>query len=303
MAYENTGTARSLYVTITKYVGGNVEQGYPVTYNGQNSWGDVLYPTLTDTQVRQLSDAAFAARLAAFELYVEGLQAGADFTTDIVGTGATKYDPSNCGITTTTTEAPVSVYAFTVKYGTYANDVCTGQTYVVYSIHQYPAIGNTLYKNSELTQKWDIDNYVLFVSPILYSQKAVQVSKTTGKITAISTFDCSAVVPPAEPYLITHIVSTSLTSDPDNSIVSGSLKINGVTKEISAGVSSYIGYYYTNTPITMDVTGINLYVNGVFVSPKYVRYEYNSISGTTSTFTVTPTADTTVTIYVSDVSI
>jgi len=197
MAYENDGTARSLKVQVTKKQGGNIVQGYPVTYDGQLSWGDVLYPTLTDTEARQLSDVDFTARYNAFVAYVEGIEAGSDFDTDIVGDGATKYDPINCGTTTTTTVAAQPVYAFSIKYGKYPVDVCAGTDAVVYTAVQTPNVGNTLYQNAELTQIWNVTNgeHVKFVSPILYGEKAVEVSLTTGKITSITTFDCGDVSP------------------------------------------------------------------------------------------------------------
>jgi hypothetical protein len=197
MAYENNGTARSLYFTVNKQVGGNDVIGYPHTYNGQNSWGDILYPTLTDNQVRQLSDGAFAARYAAFVAYVEGIESGLDFATDIFGNGATKYDPSNCGITTTTTAGVPPVYAFSIKYGKYPVDVCNGIDAVVYTDTQLPIAGTTLYKNAALTQKWNTINgeHIRLVSPVIYGTKAIEVNLSTGKITSVTIFDCSGVTP------------------------------------------------------------------------------------------------------------
>lgn len=110
MGYINNGKERSLQITVTKKLGGNVIQGYPRTYNGQESWGDPGYPTLTDTEVRRLTDSEFDARYQAFKAYVESIEAGVSFTTDIQGDGAIR-DNAACTSTTTlptTTVAPTT---------------------------------------------------------------------------------------------------------------------------------------------------------------------------------------------------
>lgn len=94
MAYVYNGTSRSLRVTVTKKLGGVTVIGYPRVYNGQNYWGNALYQTLADTQMKQLSDAEFAARYAAFVAYVEFKEQGCDFDFDVVGDGAIKTDSS-----------------------------------------------------------------------------------------------------------------------------------------------------------------------------------------------------------------
>ena len=71
MAYINNGISRSLKFTVNKMVGGLPVQGYPHLYNGQNYWGNALYPTLTDQQLQQLGDVDFMARYNAFVTYVE----------------------------------------------------------------------------------------------------------------------------------------------------------------------------------------------------------------------------------------
>lgn len=103
--YANNGTSRSLKVTVTKTLGGIVVQGYPKTYDGQQSWGNPTYPTLTDIEARRLSDSEFSTRYNAFVAYVQSVEPGSNFATDIVGAGPTKVDSSCLATTTTTTTA------------------------------------------------------------------------------------------------------------------------------------------------------------------------------------------------------
>lgn len=109
MAYVNNGISRSLKVQVSKSLGGSVVQGYPKTYDGQKSWGNPTYPTLTDLEARRLSDADFNARYNAFVEYVQSLEPTLDFSQDIVGDGAIKTDPSCLPVTTTTTTTTVAV--------------------------------------------------------------------------------------------------------------------------------------------------------------------------------------------------
>lgn len=113
MAYVNNGTARSLVFTVTKTIGGALQQGYPKTYNGKlagSTWGHPEYAALTDQEARQLSDVDYAARLADLQDYIEGVESGSDFSTDVVGDGPTKLDPLCLPTTstTTTTAAPTT---------------------------------------------------------------------------------------------------------------------------------------------------------------------------------------------------
>jgi hypothetical protein len=104
MAYVNNGTSRSLRVSVNKVVGGNQVQGYPKVYDGQDAFPG--YAALTDEEMRQLSDVDFDTRYAAFVVYVESIEGGLDFDTDISGSGATKADPDCLPVTTTTTLVP-----------------------------------------------------------------------------------------------------------------------------------------------------------------------------------------------------
>lgn len=111
MAYVNTGDKRSLKFTLTKTVGGTAQPGYPKTYNGQLSWGNALYPTLTDIEAKQLTDAQYTARKTAFLAYVESIEAGFDSATDFTNV-SDLTDEATCPppptTTTTTTTAAVT---------------------------------------------------------------------------------------------------------------------------------------------------------------------------------------------------
>ena len=111
--YVNNGTSRSLRVAIDQRLGGISVQGYPKIYDGQQSWGNPTYPTLTDLEARQLSDSEFGLRYNAFVEYVQSVEAGSDFSEDIVGDGPTKVDPTCLPTTTTTTtlaDARIAVF-------------------------------------------------------------------------------------------------------------------------------------------------------------------------------------------------
>lgn len=174
MAYVNNGTERSLKVAVNKIVGGNQVQGYPKTYDGQVSWGNLSYPTLTDEQFRQLSEGDFTARYNAFVAYVEAVENGVDFDTDIIGDGAIRAGAS-C-ISTTTTTAALESYSFAVKYGTYPVDACNGAVGLAFATTPVPGVGTVLYKDAGLTQRWDLGAAVLFVSPALYGNEVAGVA-------------------------------------------------------------------------------------------------------------------------------
>ena len=206
MGWVNNGTARSLKITVDKTVGGN--QVLPERiYNGQLSgtvWGNPSYAALTDDEMRQLSSADFLLRYNDFVAYVESVEAGLDFTTDIVGDGATKYDAALCLATTTTTVyVPPPVYAFSIKYGEYPVDACAGTLSVVYSSVQVPGVGDFLYKDLALTQPWDTvaGSYMLFVSPVIYTDEVVNVAIVDtavydlGEIMLLTGFHCNGVTP------------------------------------------------------------------------------------------------------------
>lgn len=180
MAYVNNGTERSLKVSVYKKVGGNYVQGYPKTYDGQLSWGDISYPTLTDTEARQLSDAEFSARLVAFKSYVASVEPGVDFSTDVVGDGAIRSNEGVCLPTTTTTKQPV--WSFVVKYSTSAvlPSACGGIVDTAYSSKQFPGVGDILYADSALSIPWAKGGFVLITNPSIYGTKIVLVAVVSG---------------------------------------------------------------------------------------------------------------------------
>lgn len=200
MGYANTGFERSLTVSITKTAGGNVVQGYPKTYNGQNAFPGYL--AITDTEMARLSDGDFTTRYNAFVAYVESIESGSDFDTDIVGDGATRFNPSVClaTTTTTTTEAPVVSYPFVVTYANTAAEACTKSSAIAYAEVATPTIGTVLYEDSNLTQAWDLGTFVRFNSPVIaeFGTYVVAVSATAtaayakGEIMLKTTTDCAA---------------------------------------------------------------------------------------------------------------
>lgn len=177
MAYENNGIERSLKVEVTKKVGGNVALGYPKTYDGQGAFPG--YAALTDTEFRRLSDAEFTTRYNDFVAYVQGVEAGSDFSEDIVGDGASRANPGKClAVATTTTTAAPTVYSFTVRTAKFPVDACTGTVRSVYSDKAVPQVGDILYKDYNLTQPYDIvDNAaMLFIEPTIYGSKTILVT-------------------------------------------------------------------------------------------------------------------------------
>ena len=102
MAYVYTGTKRSLTFTLTKTVGGVTQVGYPKTYDGRLAFPG--YAAITDTEAAQLTTNQYNARLAAFQAYVESIEAGFESSTDMAN-ASTASDPATCPppVTTTTT--------------------------------------------------------------------------------------------------------------------------------------------------------------------------------------------------------
>lgn len=198
MAYVNNGTERSLKVSVYKKVGGNYVQGYPKVYDGQNSWGNPSYPTLTDIQARQLSDAEFSDRLLAFKMYVESIESGADFDTDIVGDGAIRSNEGVCLPTTTTTAQPV--WSFSVRYSASPVETCIGGVSdTAYSSKQFPGVGDFIYADSSLSIPWAKGPAVLLTNPSIYGNKITFVAVVdtveydVGEIIAVNFYDCDTI--------------------------------------------------------------------------------------------------------------
>lgn len=77
-----TGMERSLTVIIEKRIGGIIQQGYPVTYQGRNAFGS--YPAITVDQMVSMPTDDYNARLEAFKMFVESREVGFSFSTDLV---------------------------------------------------------------------------------------------------------------------------------------------------------------------------------------------------------------------------
>ena len=77
-----TGMERSLTVIIEKRIGGIIQQGYPVTYQGRNAFGS--YPAITVDQMVSMSVEDYNTRLTDFKTYVESREIGLSFSTDLV---------------------------------------------------------------------------------------------------------------------------------------------------------------------------------------------------------------------------
>jgi len=93
----NTGKQRSLTVTINKRIAGVLQDGYPHVYQGRNAFG--TYLAITSSQLGQMPVTDYDARLADFEAYVEGIEVGLSFDTDIVtGSEAYKLNTTACPI-------------------------------------------------------------------------------------------------------------------------------------------------------------------------------------------------------------
>lgn len=253
MGWENNGTARSLKITVDSTVGGNQVSPERI-YNGQldgSSWGNPSYSALTDEEMQRLSEADFTTRYDDFVAYVESVESGLDFTTDIDGDGAIKYDPATCLATTTTTVfVPPPVYAFSIKYGKYPVDVCSGTDSIVYSSVQVPIAGTVLYKDLALTQTWDTVNgeHVLFVSPVIHGQLAVEVSLVTGAIVQITTFDCGGVAPATTTTTAAPVVEIDIFNESENentlveSVQINASNIPGASFPVLDGDSDLDGY-------------------------------------------------------------
>lgn len=172
MAYVNNGIERSLRLTVTKKVGGNVVQGYPKTYDGQISWGDVGYPTLTDTQLVQLSDSDFANRYNAFIAYVESIEGGLDVDQDLVGDGAIRdgaYCTSTTTLsTTTTTQATTTTTTPPVFEPFFVGTSIDGQPYMINTHNEvkkpnaFGAVSTTTFGFATCVD-YDSTNKLLFV--------------------------------------------------------------------------------------------------------------------------------------------
>lgn len=319
MAYVNNGTERSLKVAVNKIVGGNQVQGYPKTYDGQVSWGNLSYPTLTDEQFRQLSEGDFTVRYNAFVAYVEAVENGADFDTDITGDGAIRSGAS-C-ISTTTTTAALESYSFAVKYGTYPINACNGAVGLAFAATPVPGVGTVLYKDAGLTQRWDLGAAVLFVSPALYGNEVAGVAVVdtdvydVGEIMLLTGYICETqtttlpvtTVPPVTTAAPTGYINWNI-----NDIAGAWLQIRNSSDVIMVGVTSNSvatqSGTISNASGTYTIHVVNTGDFGNIVRVKVVDdigvdvfYSVITISETSDTFTTgsIPSASDYYTVYVT----
>jgi len=128
---DNNGTKRSLKVVVTKYEGAVIASGYPKTYDGMTAsstwtdWTGTEYTAINDSQLAEMSDVTYQARLADFILWVESQESGLDFDTDIIaGSEAEIVDLTGCPLpssyyvvdVTSNNEALGAVYGSTIAY-------------------------------------------------------------------------------------------------------------------------------------------------------------------------------------------
>jgi hypothetical protein len=248
MAYVNNGTERSLKVTVYKKVGGNYVQGYPKTYDGQQSWGNPSYPTLTDTQARQLSDADYSARLLAFKSYVESIEPGVSFSADVVGDGAIRSNTGVCLPTTTTTKQPV--WSFAVKYSTslILPSACEGVVSTAYAKKQFPGVGDFLYADAALSVPWAKGGVVLITSPAIYGTKQILVA-----VVDTAQYDIGEIIDTQNGYDCSQLSVTTTTVAPV------------VTTTTTSAKTKYYLMYKCN--------GENCYL------PEYIKTAYEYVHG------------------------
>ena len=87
-----TGKERSLTVKISKTKSGIIQPGYPITYQGRNSFAfnNVSYPVIDVFAMSSMSEADYNIRLEAFKSYVQTQESGLNFSTDLIA-GNTPY--------------------------------------------------------------------------------------------------------------------------------------------------------------------------------------------------------------------
>lgn len=77
----NTGNKRGSKVIVEKYINDVLVGGYPKEYNALLSFPG--YGAITLSQLAELSESAYNDRMNAFEIYVEGEEAGSNFLNDL----------------------------------------------------------------------------------------------------------------------------------------------------------------------------------------------------------------------------
>lgn len=79
-----TGIKRSLTLTVTRKISGEIAPGYPRTYYGQQAfeWNNHSYPSLTREDFSLLSPNAYEQRRLAFQAFVEAQEHGLDINSN-----------------------------------------------------------------------------------------------------------------------------------------------------------------------------------------------------------------------------
>jgi len=85
----NTGKERSLTIKVEKRLGGILQPGYPVIYQGRNLfyWNEMIWSAIPIEEFPFMSVADYNARLAAFTAYVESIESGLVIAESIIDGG------------------------------------------------------------------------------------------------------------------------------------------------------------------------------------------------------------------------
>jgi hypothetical protein len=144
MADIYSGYKRSLKCYVSKKLNGVEDVGYPKSYptatdiaNGYFTYNAIQYDIPTPTELSSMSQAAYDSLLATFKLYVESIESGASFTTDVI-VDATLYDPSGCAVeiptTTSTTTTTTTEIEPSASYGITSDGEGHGSTQTVFTV-------------------------------------------------------------------------------------------------------------------------------------------------------------------------
>jgi len=95
MAYQNTGYARNITLTITK---GLYEQSYDITSSFTDPSNSAEYEALTTQNFQRLSDEDYQIRLHAFIRYVYSLENGLQADCPDLTQGSVEYNPTMCPV-------------------------------------------------------------------------------------------------------------------------------------------------------------------------------------------------------------
>ena len=85
----NSGTERSLTIVVEKRIGGILQPGYPVTYQGRNNFftGEYWWPIISPGELAYMSTEDYNTRLSTFKDYVESIESGLVIAESIIDGG------------------------------------------------------------------------------------------------------------------------------------------------------------------------------------------------------------------------